>query len=186
MFINPRTLDPCYVGELILLSLTLPDVVGIEAKVMGDGAYELCDVVRVKFDRVDTADSHTWPEEVGLIILVNIDMRVESLAPAVLEVGSAFPLSEDFVRPQRVVGNPDVHAVTSHVELAVVRAYVRSNRNICHIVKLPIEHVRRNPTSATSAEHVVFAFPLQNTYVSRGTSLTYFHRKRVAVACIFA
>ena len=81
-------------------------------------------------------------------------------------VRSAFPLPQNFIRTERVVGNPDIAAVTGHIELAIVRAYVRSDRNACHIVIFPVEHVGRHPCAATSAEHVVFAFPFEDTDVS--------------------
>ena len=116
-------------------------MVWIETEMMGDRAYELGDVVGVKFYGIDTADGHSGPEQVGLVVLIHVDVRVEALAPAVFAVRSALPLSKDGVRTKRVVCNPYVGTVSSHVELAVIRAYVRSNGNTLHIMQFPVEHV---------------------------------------------
>ena len=141
MLVDPRALDPCYVGELVLLSLALPDMVWIEAEMVCDGTYELGDVVRVKFHGIDSADGHSRPEQVRLVVLVHVDVRVESLAPSVLAVRSTLPLSKDGVRAKRVVCNPYVGTVSGHVELAVIRAYVRSDGNTLYIMQFPVEHV---------------------------------------------
>ena len=159
-------------------------MVGIEAEMVRDGAYELRDVLRVQLDGIDAADGHARPEQVGLVVLVDIDMRVEALAPAVLTVRCTLPLAQDLIRPERVVGHPYVGAVAGHVELAVVRAHVRRDRHPGHIVIIPVEHVGRHPRAASGAEHIVLAFPLEDTDVSRRTPLADFHRKWVAVAGI--
>ena len=159
---------------------------GIEAEMVRDGAHELRDVLRVQLDGIDAADGHARPEQVGLVVLVHVDMRVEALAPAMLAVRRTLPLAQDLIRSEGIVGHPHVGAVAGHVELAVVGAHIGRNRHAGHIVVLPVKHVGRHPGPASGAEHVILAFPLEDTDVSRGAPLSDLHRQRVAVACILA
>ena len=161
-------------------------MVGVETEVVRHRTDEPSEVVRVEFYGVDAADSHSGPEQIGLVVVVDIDVRVEALAPAVLEVGNSFPLSQNLIRSERIVGYPDIAAVSGHVELAVVGAYVRSDGDIGHIVVVPVEHVFGYPCASAGAEHVVLAFPLEYRHVARRASLPYLHGERVAVACILS
>ena len=49
MLVYPWTFNPSDIRELVLLSLTLPYMVRIEAEMMSYRTYELSDVVRIKF-----------------------------------------------------------------------------------------------------------------------------------------
>ena len=184
ILVDPRPLDPGDVRELVLLALALPHMGGIETEMVRDGAHEPGDVVRVQLDGIDAADGHARPEQVGLVLLVHVDVRVEALAPAVLAVRRPLPLAQDLIRPERVVGHPHVGTVAGHVELAVVGAHIRRDRHPGHIVVLPVEHVGGHPCAASGAEHIVLAFPLEDAHVSRGASLADLHRQRVAVTRI--
>ena len=186
VLVDPRAFDPGDVRELVLLALALPHMGGIEAEMVGDGAHELRDVLRVQLDGIDAADGHARPEQVGLVVFIDINVRVEALAPAVLAVRRTLPLAQHLIRSERVVGHPHVGTVAGHVKLAVVGTHVRRDRHPGHIVVIPVEHVGRHPGAASGTEHVILALPLEDADVSRGASLADLHRKRVAVACILA
>ena len=111
-------------------------------------------------------------------------MGIERHTPSAFKARKVLPFTLLLVRSERVVCNPNAsYAVAGHIELTVVRDHVRSNRNVCNIVEVPVQHILRYPATTTCAEHIVLTIPLEYGNVTGSLSaVSNFHRKRVAVA----
>ena len=146
-------------------------------------ACELRQVIGVEFDAVDAADAASWPEQVGLAVVIHEYLGVEAAVPPLLHRACVLESAEVLEGSEGIVGHIEVVGVAREIELAPVFDDVRSYRDALHIVELPVQQVVRHPGAAARAVHIVFAAFLEDGDVAGGiASLPHRHRKRIAVA----
>ena len=117
----------------------------VEAEKMGRSAYELGEVVGIKFYSVDTADSTAWPEQVGLVVVIHKYLAVETAVPSLLHGTGVLEKSKVLVWSKGIACGIYVVAVSRKIELAVVLCQVRCSGDMLHSVEIPVEKVVRNP-----------------------------------------
>src|SRR5574344_2512976 len=162
MFVNPWTFNPSHISIFVLFTLTFPNMFRVEAEMMSYRANCLIQIIRIKFYRIDTTDCHTRPKEIWLVVIINENMSVKSTTPAIFKIRKAFPSTLLLIRTKWIVSNPYAsYTITGHIKFSIVRNYIRSNRNICNIVEIPVQHIVRYPCATTCAEHVIFSLPLE-------------------------
>ena len=134
----------------------------------------------------DTADTVTWPEKIWLVVIVYINLAVETAVPAIGYGASVVEGSKDLIRAQGVVRHANLFRVAGHIELAVELGNVRGHRNAAfnlNLMELPVKEVLGDPYSASGAGHIPFISLLENGAVSAGVAaVSYNHREGVAIS----
>ena len=182
---DPWSLDPRNSWILIHLAVALPFVHRIESEQVDRLAHEFAEIVRVQFHAIYAADASAWPEKVWLIVVIDIDVRIECSVPSLGNLACVGPVAEKGIWAQRMVCDIKRAVVARHIEFAVVFRHVRSHRDAAHMLDLlifPVYQIGRNPCSSSGAVHVIFILILQDCHVAGCIcSRTYFHREWIAV-----
>ena len=179
---DPRAFNPGNSRILIEFAVTLPGMHRVETEQMHRLSVETGQVVRIEFHSVYAADAPSRPEEIRGVVVIYIDLGVETAVPALLNGTGVLEKTEILIRAERIVSHIDVVAVAGKIELAVILDQIRCNRDVCHRMELPVKQVLGNPHSAAGTAHIVFASVLNHSNVTGSVaSRSYRHWKRVTV-----
>ena len=183
VLLQPRSFNPSHVGVFVHLAVALPDVIAVEAEKVLRRAGKFAQVIWVERRDKDAADAAAGIIEIGLVVVVNEDVYVESAVPTAGDIRSILPIPDVGERAERVVGLEERAVVAAHVKCAVEFHDVRRDRDVGHALECPVEEVVGNPRAAAGAIHVVFAIVADHGDVAgRGRSGVADHRERIAIA----